>query len=164
MSVIISKVEDLVAKLSFTDGSTYTGEIHLGDQGEITIDGRGVKTLANGDKCTGTFYDGKIEGSCRIDYPNHDVYCGDVVEGKAFGEGTLSTPEGFHYKGIFGPQGFMSGRRSGPSPGDDIFEGTFKYEEGNPHPVPLEGEFKKAPKAKMPVGGIKRKSEDPAHG
>lgn len=133
------------SKLTFADGSTYTGET---DPSGI-LNGRGLLRWTNGDEYTGNFSNGLFDGQGRytspdlythvgeyrngrahgfgvVTYVTGDKYEGDFVNGDIEGEGTWKSDDGSLYSGMLRRGGVRHGKGEFSLPNGDEYRGEFK--------------------------------------
>jgi hypothetical protein len=104
---------------TLANGNRYDGDF-LDDKRT----GKGFFTWINGDKYEGDFVDGKRTGKGVITWPIGSRYEGDFVDDKRTGKGIMTWPSGSRYEGDF-----IDGKRTGKGiltyPNGDKYEGDF---------------------------------------
>jgi hypothetical protein len=137
-----ASAESSEAKVSGNGQIVYTdGRIYVGPLEASQPQGRGVLTLAGGERIEAYFRGSAVpQGNVSLEYPNGDRYAGELAELVPHGEGLLTTRAGHRYTGSFDkglPNGtlevtyadgrkydgnYVAGERSG--------KGTFRWPDG----------------------------------
>jgi len=123
-----------VAKLNFSDGSMYEGQVEecLISNKQITcFKGIGIYTFQTGYRYEGEFKDNKPHGQGVFTSPDGQRYQGGFRDGKLNGIGVMNYPDGRHYEGEY-----KNNKRDGY--GIMIYQDGSLYQEGSHY----EGEWK----------------------